>query len=51
MEEDPLVFCRGIRREPLLHGTDWSDLDPNYKKLSIATTRVCHLTEAGLTSR
>ena len=48
MEENPLEFCRGVRREPLLHGADWSDLDPNDKKFSIATTRIRRLTQAGL---
>ena len=49
MEENPPEFGRGVRREPLLRGVDWSDLDPNDKKFSIATTRIRRLTEAGLT--
>ena len=49
MEEDPPEFCRRVRQEPLPRGAEWSDLDPNDKKLSIATTRIHRLTEAGLT--
>ena len=49
VEENPPEFCRGVRREQLLHGTNWSDLDANDKKFSIATTRIHRLTEAGLT--
>ena len=48
MEENPPEFGRGVRREPLLRGVDWSDLDPNDKKFSIASTRIRRLTEAGL---
>ena len=49
MEENPPEFCWGVRRELLLCSADWSDLDPNDKKFSIATTRICRLTEAGIT--
>ena len=48
VEENPPEFCRGVRREPLLRGADWSDLDPNDKKFSIATTRIRRLTEVRL---
>ena len=49
MEENPSEFCRGVRHSPPTRGVNWSDLDVDDKKLSIATTRICRLTEAGLT--
>ena len=47
-EEDPQEFCR-VRQSPPTRRRDWSDLDTNDKKLTIATTRIHRLTMAGLT--
>ena len=47
-EEDPPAFCE-VRQEPPVRGNDWGDADADDEKLTIATTRILRLTEAGLT--
>ena len=47
-EEDPQEFCR-VRRKPPVRSKDWGKLNADDKKLMVATTRIHHLTSAGLT--
>ena len=47
-EKDPPNFCRVRDVLPVRRG-DWSDVDADDAKLTIATTRILRLTEAGLT--
>ena len=47
-EEDPPAFCE-VRRAPPVRRSDWSDVDADDEKLTVATTRILRLTEAGLT--
>ena len=47
-EKDPPDFCR-VRKAPPVRRSDWSDVDADDAKLTIATTRILRLTEAGLT--
>ena len=47
-EKDPPNFCRGRNAPPVRRG-DWSDVDAVNAKLTVATTRILCLTEAGLT--
>ena len=47
-EEDPTAFYE-VRREASVRGKDWSGVDSNNEKLTIATTRILRLTQAGRT--
>ena len=47
-EKDPPAFCE-VRRAPPVRRSDWSDVDADDEKLTVATTRILRLTEAGLT--
>ena len=47
-EKDPPVLCR-VHRAPPVRGSDWSDIGANEGKLTVATTRILRLTQAGLT--
>ena len=47
-EEDPQEFCR-VRQAPPVRRNDWSNVDADDAKLTVATTRILRLTEAGLT--
>jgi hypothetical protein len=47
-EKDPQPFCLP-RQAKVARGKDWSDLDPQDKKLTIAITRIHRLKVAGLT--
>ena len=48
VEEDPQPFT-ALRKVPVERGKDWSDLDPEDEKFTIATTRIQRLRLAGLT--
>jgi hypothetical protein len=48
IDDNPPAYCR-LRKTPVVRGSNWSDLDPQDKKLEIATTRILRLREAGLT--
>ena len=47
-EKDPPAFCE-VRRVPPVRRSNWSDVDADDEKLTVATTRILRLTEAGLT--
>ena len=47
-EKDPQEFCRVRQSLPTRRG-DWSDLDAADERLTVATTRILRLTQAGLT--
>jgi hypothetical protein len=47
-EEDPPAFCE-VRQASPVRRSDWSEVDADGAKLTVATTRILHLTEAGLT--
>ena len=47
-EKDPPHFCRVRNAAPIRRG-DWSDVDADDAKLTVATTRILRLTEARLT--
>ena len=46
-EEKPQPFCE-VRKEKVIRGKDWSAVDPEDRKLTIATTRIHRLKAAGL---
>ena len=47
-EKDPPNFYR-VRDVPPVCRGDWSDADADDAKLTVATTKILHLTEAGIT--
>ena len=47
-EKDPPAFCE-VRQKHPVRGGDWGNVDADDAKLTIATTRILRLTQAGLT--